>query len=101
MTSGHTPIGRRTDADARVRGRRAADGDEGDGVSAELRDDLTMRDLLDRCIKAEIEAKFQRARAKSLAQGVRAALRAKSLEKVHEILNTANESDMTLIVAMP
>lgn len=73
----------------------------GDGVSVELRDDLNMRDLLDRCIRAEVQLHLYREQAKALRRGVQSALRAKTLEKAHALLTTAQSDDMAFILAMP
>ncbi len=70
-------------------------------MSVELRDDLNMRDLLDRCIRAEVKLHLYREQSKALRRGVQAALRAKSLEKAQAGLTCAINDDTAFVMAMP
>lgn len=55
-------------------------------MSVELRDDMNFRELLDRCIQAELRAKVFEAKANNYRYGIKAACRTQSIEKIRELL---------------
>lgn len=59
--------------------------------------EAVIRDLVDRCIKAETALLIERARARYFAGSARKAVRAGTLEKAREILQQAMQEDMALV----
>ena len=60
-----------------------------------------IRDLIDRCVRAEIVAMIHERRAREATDRLRRIARAKTLERVATLVDAAHQSDMTLILALP
>lgn len=55
-------------------------------MSVELREDMNVRELLDRCIQAELRGKVFEAQAKAYRFAMKTAMRCKTIEKARETL---------------
>lgn len=60
-----------------------------------------IRGLIDRCVRAELEARIHERRAREAANRLRGIARAKTLERVSALVDVAIQADMTLILALP
>jgi hypothetical protein len=70
-------------------------------MSGEIQGDLTTRELLDRCIRAELRAHILGRQVAEYRSAVKMALRFKAMEKMRARLEVAIQADMTLILATP
>jgi hypothetical protein len=60
-----------------------------------------IRDLIDRCVRAEIAALIHERRAREAADRLRRIAHAKKLERVAALVEAAAQADMTLTLALP
>ena len=71
-------------------------------MSVELKDDWTTRELIDRCVRAEMRAHIFERQAEEYREAVQMAIRrGKTLEAVRARLQAAIQADLTLIAAEP